>query len=72
MNNQVKRLRDYLEAGNKCDPMVALNELGIYNYSARLSDLKAEGVEIESEWFKTVNKFGEKVRFKKHWIKESK
>ena len=45
--NQNKRLLNYLEQGNKINPLKAWNELGIYRLASRVCDLRKEGTEIK-------------------------
>ena len=61
MNTQCDRLLQHLEQG-PVDPMVALNELGIYRLAARAWDLKCAGHKVIKQAVKVTNRFGEACR----------
>lgn len=70
-NSQVNRLMNYLSSGNHCNPLIAWTKLGIYNYSARLSEVKArlsKSQVINKNTITVKNQFGEDVSFCEHWI----
>jgi len=58
---QCDRLLSRLERG-PVDPMVALNELGIYRLAARAWDLKCAGHKVIKQVVKVTNRFGESCR----------
>ena len=47
---QKQRLLNYLEQGNKINPLKAWQELGIYRLASRICDLRKEGNMIKDEW----------------------
>lgn len=55
---QCDRLLSRLERG-PVDPMVALNELGIFRLAARIRDLRDEGKKIVKQTVAVTNRFGE-------------
>ena len=68
IGTQEQRLLSYLQTGKRCNPMIALNEMAIYRYSAVIYNLRQSGHTIESDTVKTLNKFGEKCRYDEHWL----
>ena len=68
MKPQAKRLKDYLEAGFIVDPLTAWKELGIYNFSARLAEIRHDTPGLVSAWIEVKNKFGETVKVKAYHI----
>mgnify|MGYP006339825799 CR=1 FL=1 len=61
MRSQCDRLLSRLERG-PVDPMVALNELGIYRLAARVFDLNEAGHSIIKQTVSVTNRFGESCR----------
>lgn len=55
---QCDRLLSRLERGT-VDPMVALNELGIFRLAARIRDLRDDGKKIVKQTVEVTNQFGE-------------
>lgn len=62
MKNQRERLLDYMKEHGSIDPMQALNELGIYRLSARINELRSDGISISSTPKKVTNRYGEDCR----------
>lgn len=58
---QCDRLLSRLERG-PVDPMVALNELGIFRLAARCFDLKESGHKVIKSTVEVTNRFGESCR----------
>lgn len=46
---QNEQLRKWLKSGKTISPLQALNKFGIFRLSARISDLKNEGMRIETK-----------------------
>lgn len=44
----------------------AVSEYGIYRLAARIADLKSMGVPIRTDSIRTVNRYGETVRFARY------
>lgn len=66
--SQKKRLMAFFKTGQKITSLEALNDLGIYRLSARLSELENIGVPISRERLQVVNRYGEQIRIKRYWI----
>ena len=58
---QREMVRWHLENIGELDPMTALREYGIMRLSARISELKDEGMNIETEYRTVRNRFGKLV-----------
>ena len=63
--SQAKRILAYMKAGNRITPIDALNLFGSFRLGARISDLRAEGHDIQSEFVTTPT--GKRVKC--YWIK---
>lgn len=50
---QKQLIRAYLEAGKTITPMVAFQEYGCLNLSARIAELKYDGMAIRKNWYST-------------------
>ena len=46
--SQSKEILNHLKAGNELNPMLALERFGCMRLAARISDLRAEGHQIET------------------------
>lgn len=66
--SQKKRLMAFFKTGQKITSLEALNDLGIYRLSARMSELENIGVPISRERLQVVNRYGEQIRIKRYWI----
>ena len=66
--SQKKRLMAFFRTGQKITSLEALNDLGIYRLSARMSELENIGVPISRERLQVVNRYGEQIRIKRYWI----
>lgn len=60
MKNQAQRLLNHFNEGKTIDRLRALNELGIFELSARLIDLQNAGYKFNKERKRVTNRFGEK------------
>ena len=65
---QEKRLLQYLKDHGSINPMVALQELGIFRLAARVNDLRKSGVPITSKSTKAKNRFGETCRVATYYM----
>ena len=59
---QRERVLDWLKQGKTLTRYEALTELGIFELSARIVELKQEGHKIETEMIEVRNRWGEKCR----------
>lgn len=59
MNNQCRRIVDYVSEHGSITAQEAMNELGIFRLAARVSDLKDYGFKVSREMIKVKNRFGE-------------
>lgn len=60
--NQEKKVLRHLETFGSIDPIQAMQEYGILRLAARINDLRQKH-DIETHLVKTVNRFGEEVRY---------
>lgn len=64
----IRHLKDY----GSITSFEALNEYGIMRLASRICDLKAKGYDIRSELKKSVNRYGEPVRYAVYEFKDGK
>lgn len=69
MNTQANRILEHLKQGKSIDRLSALVDLGIFELSARIIDLKNAGYEINKEPKHIFNRFGEKARVIEYSLK---
>lgn len=65
LDNQKKKILRHLRTFGSIDPIQALQEYGILRLAARINDLRQE-YEIDTHLVKTVNRFGEDVRYARY------
>ena len=67
--NQRARVKDYLESGRTLTRLNAWDELGILECPARISELRAQGVDIQTKRKTVINRYGESVSIAEWSIK---
>ena len=55
-------VKEHLKRFGSIDPITALNCYGCYRLSARISDLKAEGMDIKTTFVPHINMLGHKIK----------
>ncbi len=66
-----ERIYKYMKDFGSITTLEAVYDLGCTRLSEYIRQLKFEH-NIASEWVKGVNRYGEKVHYKRFWIEESK
>ena len=66
MATQRVRLLNYLQTGRSITPKQAREEIYLFVLAQRISDLKAEGFPIKSDWYVTENN----ERVKEYWLEK--
>ena len=61
-NKQCERIMEYLESGQRLDRKIAHIDLGIMNVTARITELRNEGIPIVTEMKTVKNRWNEKCR----------
>lgn len=72
MDTQAKQILDYLESGHSITPLDALRLFGCFRLSARIYELRAIGVEIDTGKKTVVGKDGKKKVVAEYSLKEKK
>ena len=70
--NQETRILDYMQEFGSITPLDAFRDLGVMRLASRISDLKSRGYEIDTEFEKGTNRYGEKVKYARYRLKEKK
>ena len=70
MHPQTERIYRHLERGKGITSMEAINLYGITRLSAKIFDLKKAGYDIVDEWEESLNRYGDKVRYKRYFLRE--
>lgn len=65
---QAERIREYMHDFGSITPMDAFRDLGITKLATRISEMRAAGIDVSSEWMEVENRFGEKVKFKRYYL----
>lgn len=72
MNSQNERLLEYLKVRGSITQIEAFYELGIFRLASRISDLRRRGCDISSVMVNVFNRFSEKVRVKRYFLRVDK
>lgn len=64
---QCSRILDYMEAHGSITDAEAHN-ISVGKLSSRISDMVKAGIPIRKEWEYNLNKYGEKVRYKRYFL----
>ena len=70
MTTQTERLEAYLNERGTITPIEAWQLLGIYRLSARICDLRYQGMTIQTEPCEVENRYGEKCRVARYKLIE--
>ena len=57
-----------LKRGNTLTSLNALRDLGVMDLPKRISELRAAGRKIKSDWLTVINRFGEKTRVRRYYL----
>lgn len=66
--SQKQRIINYIREFGNISTWDAYKDLGITQLGARIDQLKKEGYEFKTEWESSVNRFGEKVDYKRYYL----
>lgn len=67
---QCEKILAYLNEHGSITRMEAMSKLHIANFTARVSDLRRDGVALDVETVTQKNRYGETVRFARYRRKE--
>ena len=67
---QCEKILAYLNEHGSITRMEAMSKLHITNFTARVSDLRRDGVALDVETITQKNRYGETVRFARYRRKE--
>jgi hypothetical protein len=65
------RVLNYINQFGSITTWEAIKELGCTRLSEYIRQLRQE-LPIEDEWVESINRYGEKVQYKRYWIEEKK
>ena len=68
--NQREQIYDYIVGFGSITPMDAFADLGITKLATRVSEMRAEGVDIIGEWESKKNRYGKTIRYMRYRIGE--
>lgn len=63
---QCERILDYIDQHGSITRAEAMSECGIANFTARISELRQQGVKLDVETVSRKNRYGESVRFARY------
>lgn len=64
-----QRILNYIRDFGSITTFEAFTELGCTRLSEYIRQLRLE-FEIKDKWVESINRYGEKVQFKKYWLEE--
>lgn len=65
---QTQRVMRYLKDFGSISSHEAFTELGIVRLASRICELRQDGHPIKDKWEHSVNRYGDKVQFKRYWL----
>lgn len=68
--NQVERVQRHMEDFGTISSLEAFRDYGITRLSAKIFELRKNGVAVGSRFEETTNRYGEKVRYAKYFLEE--
>ena len=68
--NQRQRIINYIRENGSITSKEASDNLGIQQFGTRIKELKEEGYEFKTEWESSKNRYGEKVDYKRYYLKD--
>ena len=68
--SQVREIVEYMAAGNKIDPIKALNMFGCLRLAARIADIQRHGYPVQSRMVVKVHPNGSAKKYKEYWFDE--
>jgi len=68
--SQYDLIKDHLESGKTLTRLEALSDLGIMNPTARISELRADGIPVETRMIGVFNRWDAKVKVAQWYIPE--
>ena len=68
--NQRQRIINYIHEFGSITSLDAYRDLGITQLATRIKELKEQGYEFETKWESNKNRFGEKVDYKRYYLKD--
>lgn len=63
---QCERILNYIDQHGSITRAEAMSECGIANFTARISELRRQGVKLDVETVSRKNRYGESVRFARY------
>lgn len=64
--NQRERIMDYMKRFGSITPMDAFRDLSITKLATRISEMRADGIEIDGVMEKSKNRFGEPTHYTRY------
>lgn len=69
--NQTDRVLSYMEEFGSITQLEALQDLGIMRLASRISDLKRQGIHVDSRMETVRNRYGEKCSVKRYSLRKA-
>ena len=69
-DTHAKMILEHLIKYGSITPLEASKRYGCMRLAARIADIRADGIEIETEFVKEKNMFGKMARFAKYSLKK--
>ena len=66
---QTERILKYINDFGSITSLQAMQDLGVMRLASRITDLKQDGYEIDSEYVHSKNRYGEPMRYKRCYMK---
>ena len=67
-----QRVLEYIEEFGTITGLDAYRDLGTFSLREAIRDLRKEGIDIKSKYESSLNRWGNKVNYKRYWIEGDK
>lgn len=67
---QKERIDKYIKDFGSITVLDAFRDLGICNFTARVSEMRFLGYPVKSEWEESKNRYGEKVKYLRYYYEQ--
>ena len=68
--NQQDRVYEYMKDFTYITRVDAMQDIGVANLTAVISELRKDGIQIETKYIKTKNRYGERIKYAQYYLKE--
>ncbi len=69
--SQRTQIHDYMKRFGSITPLEAMRDFGIMRLAARIAELRQEGVQIQADTERSLNRFGKNISYARYSLKKT-